>query len=479
MFTDKGLILCACGALWAASAWAAAPGEPDAATRRVHGAKMHYAAWHNDYCHAAVYKIFLKGKTDKEVRTTLDQAMDWIRAMWEITGGMHQIVYLVGWQHAGHDSKFPDFSVVGDQCRSSFSQDPRASLRAMMRAARKYNADVSLHINMDDAYTNSPLWQTYVDNDLLCRDRKGGIWRGAVWGGEQSTPISHLKEWRKGFAQKRVLGLLELLPEVKEARTIHLDSFAGRESPFEGITFQDDIEAIRQLVDFWHDQGIDVTTEFLPDYDQVGYFPFLYHYNVDERSKILYAPDLLCGGAGWNVRNEVNYYDKNWRGMMPGAGCVYEEAWGVAHVGDRTGTLGNPALYAVRLFQNTILYAYYNEGRPVKHTMDLEYYTVERANGVVSRVRPVDRALAVRDRGRTVVEDGDYFLDFTRDGARILACSEKGCDRAFTVPEKFAGAREFVGKTYPKGREMRLAVRDRQVRLKLAATESVVLRMVP
>lgn len=106
--------------------------------------KMKFERFWNTYHDSAVYKIFLKYKDVGSVRTTLDQAMDFIRATHDYSGGMHQIVYLVGWQHDGHDSKFPSWGKVGDQCRSSFSQDPRESLRAMMREARKFNADVSL-----------------------------------------------------------------------------------------------------------------------------------------------------------------------------------------------------------------------------------------------------------------------------------------------------------------------------------------------
>ena len=436
---------------------------------------MKFDRFLNTYHDSAVYKIYLKDKKENHVRTTLDQAMDWIRAIHDCSGGMHQIVYLVGWQYAGHDSKYPSWGAVGDQCRSSFSQDPRESLRAMMREARKYNADVSLHINMNDAYTNSPLWQAYVDNDLLCRDKNGNLAKGRIFGGEQSYPISHLKERRSGFAKKRIHELLELLPELKDTRTIHIDALFGHESPGDGISFREDIAAIDECARYWHQLGIDVTIEHLPSYDQIGYFPYVYHLNLDERHKVLYPPSLICGGTGYSVRSRIDYYNKLWQCTMPNAGCIYEEAWGAAHWGDRMGPFRPSGAFLGNLFHTVILYAYYNKSHPVRHCVDRENYTVERANGVVSNILMKDRSLTVTDNGRTVVADHDFFLDFPDNGGKILAFSENGCDRTFKLPPSFAGAKALMGKRYPDGADVRLSVDGDSVRIVLAPETSLAL----
>lgn len=437
--------------------------------------KMHYDRYFNNYHEAAVYKIDIKWKNENRILTTLDQAMDMIRLIHDFSGGLHQIVYLVGWQYDGHDSKYPSWSEVGPQCKSSFSGDPRESLRRMMREARKYNADVSLHINMNDAYTNSPLWQAYVDNDLINRDAKGKFVSAGVWGGEQAYSVSHVKEWRSGFAQKRILGLLELLPELKDTHTIHIDALFGRESPYDGITIAEDIAAINRTVDYWHDLGFDVTTEFLPSYDQIGYFPMLYHLNLDERHKVLYAPSLICGGAGYSVRSRIDYYNKLWQGMMPCAGCIYEEAWGIGHWGDRQGAVKDEKAFLGNLFHCPFLYAYYNRSYPVKHEVDRENYVVRRANGVVSTIRMRDRALKVTDNGRTVVENHDFFLDLPHGGGTILAFSENGCDRRFELPPSFAGVRRLTGRRYPGGDACTLAVENGSVRIALMPGTSLVL----
>jgi hypothetical protein len=38
-----------------------------------------------------------------------------------------------------------------------------------------FNTTVSLHINMVDAYKQSPLWAEYVEKDLLARDATGQL----------------------------------------------------------------------------------------------------------------------------------------------------------------------------------------------------------------------------------------------------------------------------------------------------------------
>ena len=54
-----------------------------------------------------------------------------------------------------------------------------------MREACRYNTTVSLHINMNDAYENSPLWHDYEEMGVITG-------KGGIWDGEQSYLISHV-----------------------------------------------------------------------------------------------------------------------------------------------------------------------------------------------------------------------------------------------------------------------------------------------
>ncbi len=78
----------------------------------------------HDYSKTYVTKLFLsQAEFDREylgkykmrdngkqtVRMTYEQAFEAIKGMDEISLGLPKIVYLVGWQYNGHDSKYPAF----------------------------------------------------------------------------------------------------------------------------------------------------------------------------------------------------------------------------------------------------------------------------------------------------------------------------------------------------------------------------------
>jgi len=84
----------------------------------------------------------------------------------------------------------------------------RESLLWLMQESKKYNAIVSVHVNMDDAYENSPLWEEYVAKDLLRRNADGSLLRAGIWDGKQSYHVSKPREWECGLSQKRIVVFL-------------------------------------------------------------------------------------------------------------------------------------------------------------------------------------------------------------------------------------------------------------------------------
>ncbi|MCP4641794.1 MAG: hypothetical protein GY851_15230, partial [bacterium] len=143
------------------------------------------------------------------------------------------------------------------------------SLRWLMRKGRKHNTIVSLHTNMFDAYEDSPLWDEYVAQDIIGKDTDGNVIFGEVHGGQRSAQISYTQEWKSGLARKRIDGLLAMLPELQEAKTIHVDAFhscrpLGRDepiSPYLGYTMDQEAATQRKIYRYWRDQGLDVTSE--------------------------------------------------------------------------------------------------------------------------------------------------------------------------------------------------------------------------
>jgi len=437
---------------------------------------MHYDRYFNHYTDSFVTKIFMKSKTQKGCATTMDQVRELIRNFHEMSGGLHQIIYLVGWQYDGHDSKYPSLDKVGDQCKSSLSDDPLTSLRMAMREAReKYNCDLSLHINLNDAHPDSPDWKLYNDKDLLCKDKNGNIRKLGTW-----YRISHVKEWKSGYVQKRIDALLNMIPEIKDAKTIHIDAFFAQSSDFDGISIEDDKAAIKAITDYWHARGIDVTNEFITSLDMIGYFPMVYHYNLDERQRMLYPVDVVAPGDDiWNVRAGRDYHGAARRiaapvDTAPASGSYYEEAWGTGCFCDLFPMYLAYQNLTRALFRNTFLFTWYNQHPLVEHVVTPTDYKVRRAHGVEANVRMRDRHLTVTQDGRVVVDGGDCFLD--QSWGVVLAYSRDGCDRAFELPHAWRNAKTLVGQSFPSKNPCTLSVRDGRVRVQLSAGESLVLR---
>src|SRR6266481_6485174 len=177
--------------------------------------------WFHKYDQSLVMKIFLAERTDQgrdcKVHLTLEQALEVIERLDRITCGAPKIVYLVGWQYNGHDSKYPAWGEVNHRLKRAQDTTALESLKWLMREGRKHNIVVSLHINALDAYEDSPLWQEYLEKDIIAKDKSGAPLKGIVWSGLQTYPLSYAREWETGCARRRIDGLLQMLPELKEA----------------------------------------------------------------------------------------------------------------------------------------------------------------------------------------------------------------------------------------------------------------------
>ncbi|MDT8389133.1 MAG: endo-alpha-N-acetylgalactosaminidase family protein [Lentisphaeria bacterium] len=243
------------------------------------------------------------GKVDK-IYQTFEQTLAMTRRIYNLTLGVPQINYLVGWHHEGHDSKYPDWSEVNRHLKRA--EDPTAldSLRWLIREARAYNTTISLHLNMMDAYPDSPLWDEYVAKDIIAKDERGEIIKGKEWGGMASYQMSYTQEWKTGMAQKRIDGIIEMIPELVEGGTIHIDAFLGERpgegrgqliSPYLGYTKEEELATQRKIFRYWRDRGIDVTSEWA-DGLRGDYFIGLQAWCWHGASACSHVPDYLhCG----------------------------------------------------------------------------------------------------------------------------------------------------------------------------------------
>ena len=107
----------------------------------------------------------------QEVFLTFEESLEVIRRIYHITCGVPQVVYLTGWQFEGHDSKYPSWAEVNRHLKRAGDETAVESLRWLMREARRHNCKVSLHVNMFDAYQDSPLWDLYLEKDIIAKDK--------------------------------------------------------------------------------------------------------------------------------------------------------------------------------------------------------------------------------------------------------------------------------------------------------------------
>lgn len=219
------------------------------------------------YEKAIVYKIFMDMPGYKNY-TTFNEALEFIKRVHRITDGAAQIVYLVGWQHTGHDQKYPDVFTVNERLGGI------DGLRNLILEARKYNAIVSFHDNYDDAYMDSPSW----NEDHIARDRAGNLMKGYVWAGGQSYIIGAAYYSRHG-APERIKRTLENYPIEK---TYHIDVLSAEIGRYDfrpdcPAGAQRNIDGKRQYTAIFRDYGVDVTSEGTTE-PFVGYIGFAYHF---------------------------------------------------------------------------------------------------------------------------------------------------------------------------------------------------------
>lgn len=185
--------------------------------------------WNHEYDQTLVMKIFLCSRTGEgegdRVNLKFDDALEVIKKADHLTLGIPKIVYLVGWQYNGHDSKYPSWSEVNKSLKREEDSSALESLKWLMKEAKKYNTTISLHINMINAFKDLPLWDTYLENDIIAKDEQGNPIKGEPFMGMDSYQISYTQEWKLGYAQQRIYGLVKMLPELKDAGTGHIDAF--------------------------------------------------------------------------------------------------------------------------------------------------------------------------------------------------------------------------------------------------------------
>jgi hypothetical protein len=270
---------------------------------------------------------------------------------------------------------------------------------------------------MLDASRSSPLWQEYLDRDVLARNADGSL-REYVWG----HPISYTREWDEGLTKRRIDVLFDMF-DMREIGTIHVDALhqyvpnqgTGPISPYHGISTDQEIETQKKIIRYFRDRGVDVTSEFAYSYRKdplLGLQPMSWHFRNVDQMRI--PPTLHIGGAGGDARFGAS---------MQGEGTIRRDPVNL------TGFLDE--------FAKTTLAWYYLNRR---ERISDEDGVVTFAGGVTSR--RVDGRLRI-EQGDVLLRDGDdLFVPALWQEREIIAYSGAGYEsRSWRLPESWRRVR--------------------------------------
>jgi hypothetical protein len=275
----------------------------------------------HDYTKAFTTKLFLahpnQDHTGTVVKLNFAQVLSVIQQIDAMTPGIPKIIYLVGWQYFGHDSKYPAWHEVNEELKRPEDKTALDSLLRLFEEASRYHTTLSLHINMWDAYENSPLWRSYLDAGVITLDKDGEPYKTGIWNNIQAYAVNYRREWESGLAKKRIDELCAMLP-VREAGTVHIDAMLAVPDPGHGETLERVQEGRAQILRYWRDIGVDVTSEFIyhegegsPKRDQlIGLMPLAWHLAQTLPEYIGRPASLICGAnaADWYKTSDTKDY---------------------------------------------------------------------------------------------------------------------------------------------------------------------------
>jgi len=362
------------------------------------------------------YKIFLDYR-DAGVKTTFRQAGEIVQAIHNITDGLPQMVYLVGWQEGGHDAQYPAMDSVNQRVGGA------VALRELCEVSKsKYNALISYHTNIDDAYPGNKDY----DPKILANPHA----------------ICHTLDTESGQIFRRLEAMMRTVPVEK---TLHFDNMRITNCvpggcP-EGIGILEELVCgLRPVTDWLRAKGITVTTEGQngAPIDLTQLVAGLWHYDPTLGSWQIFHRKLFGGGygnhagppapldlaLGSSIHQDFTY--QPWKNPYPKE--INAEWMTVSFERDWEEMVR-------RIYLGSLLYQFYLEREMTKFDGDRDGFTARYGKDVQVEYRQPD-SLRVTWGEVVVAEGGDRFIP---RGDAIYAYSEHGSERTWMLPPAFRG----------------------------------------
>ena len=411
---------------------------------------------------------------------TFEQVLSLVKQMDAVTRGLPKTLYLVGWQYNGHDDKYPAWFEVNNALKRECDATGRESLLWLVEEAKKYNTCISVHVNMTDAYDDSPLWHEYLSKGFISRNTDGTPMQIGVWNNRKAYQICYKNEWESGYAVRRIDALLELLPCIGEAGSIMIDAFFVRDNPYEKISWEEEESYQRRIFRYFRGKGIDVTHESFNRLREgkdlfIGLTPWYLWFEATEADYMKYPAYLTTGGASYLFAKQFPDLTKEQLqlGFLFGMSGRGEDCF---------GNLENGSLpdvnwidkYRYQFYTGTLPYVYLNRYKREKLTGKGENRVVYYNDDLTASLKDS----TIIHHKRLLRDKDDLFIPVLwRDGREYMAYSVKGYEsKVWQLPPDWSDIHSVdIYKITPSGIFYKTSevCTDGSVRLSLEPDEAV------
>jgi hypothetical protein len=362
------------------------------------------------------YKIFLDHR-DSGVKTTFSQAREIVEAIHNVTDGLPQMVYLVGWQEGGHDAQYPAMDSVNQRVGGI------TALRDLYEVSKKnYKALISYHTNIDDAYPENKDYDRNIMAD--------------------THAICHTLDSESGQIFRRLETMMRTVPVEKTLQfdNMRITNCVPGGCPEDIGILEELVCGLRPVMDWLRARGITVTTEGVngmpidPTYLVAG----LWHYDPPLGSCQIFHRKMAGGGwgdhygpptvldlaLGSSIHQDFTY--RPWKNPYPKE--IHAEWLTVSFERDWNEMVR-------RIYLGSLLYQFYLEREMTKFDGGRDGFTARYGKDVLVEYRKPD-TLRVTWGDVVVAEGGDRFIP---RGNSIYAYSQHGSERTWMLPPAFRG----------------------------------------
>jgi hypothetical protein len=355
------------------------------------------------YHKAIVYKIFMD-LPSCGLKTTISQAQEIIEAIYNVTDGILQIPYLVGWQYDGHDTGYPSMDKVNDRIGGA------DALRNLFNVCKEnLNTILSYHQNIDDCYPDNPGY-----DPAFCT-RNG---------------ICHTVDVETGSIFKRLKAMMDTIPLEKSVQfdNMRITNTHILEEYREIGIIEELVCGLMPIMDWLRMRDITVTTEGqngMP-IDCSLVVSGLWHFDPALSVFQIYHRKVMGGGYGTRIGNPTRF-------ECGTVGAIHQDFSYEPWENSTVNYLNEWDDMVERIYRGVLLYHFFLEREMTKFDFVPGGVYIEYGNKEVI-VQNANEHLKVTCGDVLVADDDDRFIP--RDGS-IYAYSLNGSEKDWVLPEEF------------------------------------------